>query len=373
MNWWDRPPFALSAMEKRMLRRAPWHDYRRPSKYMITLMASPLLPPLSTISGNPSVKDPGHPDYARAVPTRVGSFFARALEEWRESRRWAIKVHEVVIMPDHVHLCIEVFRNLPTILGGVLSSLTGRAGNYLRDYLREFPAEYEHLRRGALEKLRRYSAESWQIASREGSFIPVEDIRFFKKSFQDSISMEDERWERQLAYVRDNPRRLLIKRLHGNLYRDRWWITIGDRVYEAVGNIFLLKHPEIVCVRYSSKFSAQEMEENRRRWRRCLDNDGVLVSPFIHPEEKGMMAEAEEAGGKIIKVCTKGFSERFAPSGADFDRMAAHRLLLIGPADYSPGKETLRRNVAMELNKVAEILATHPEVARVKRKPATGR
>ena len=53
---------------------------------------------------------------------------------------------------------------------------------------------------------------------------------------------------RMTAYINDNPRRLTIKRAHPDYFRVRFDIEVAGQTYAAIGNRFLLHHPEKVQV-----------------------------------------------------------------------------------------------------------------------------
>lgn len=47
----------------------------------------------------------------------------------------------------------------------------------------------------------------------------------------------------------------------------------------------------------------------RRRWKHLAENGGVLVSPFISPEEKSFRRQCEQIKGKIILLSNTPFAE----------------------------------------------------------------
>lgn len=93
------------------------------------------------------------------------------------------------------------------------------------------------------------------------------------------------------------------------------------------------------------------------QWHRCVENGGVLISPFIHPQEKAAKDHALENGGAIIKICDNGFSERHAPRGQEFELMATGRLLLIARTEHNTRTEQLTYGKAQHLNSIARHIA----------------
>lgn len=226
-------------------------------------------------------------------------------------------------MPDHVHLCIDVHEHLSPGLSRAVASLMGMATKNLER----------------------------SLCSHHNA------LSFFKKGFNDRIAYTFEQWYRQLAYIDDNPRRYLIKKMYPDLLTRRWLITIGQWQYMVIGNIMLLKNPDLQVVRYSSKYTPSVFDEKVKNWYRCVENNGVLVSPFIHPKENDLQKYALEQGGAVIRICENGFAERYTPQGRDFELTTAGRLLLIAPMQHNTHREFLTYTKAQGLNAVAERIA----------------
>lgn len=355
LPWWLRPPFASTVEERRYRRRSKNHDYQKPHRrYMITIAASPLLLPLSKVYMSST-------DQPIAEPTETGECFVEAFNDWRDQYKMQITAGPYVVMPDHVHFCFSTFRPLQTKFSSVIGRLMGLATNRLQELIRKEPQMHRMIIEAALKRLRSHSETAWRQAVDNGeTYIPIEYIKFFSRGYTDSIALADRRWRNQLNYVEDNPRRLLFKRRFPEYFRERWELKIGDERFVAVGNVLLLKNPQLEVVRYSSKFSLEKNAENSRRWDDCIASGGVLVSPFIHPVERAAKEKAMSEGGFVIKICDTGFCERYVPSGWEFELMAEGRLLLMSDKAYEPGRKAMRRERAMELNELAELVASLP-------------
>lgn len=318
----DKNPYLRRPDKPSYTRRAAHHDYKRPARYMITLKKAAEIPVLSVVKGNPAITDIEHADAPAAIPNEVGELFVKAMDQWIGKYR-QLYIPEYVIMPDHIHFCLDVTALLPNGLGQAMSWLMGRTTSLYREY--------------------------------SGT-----EVQFFQRGYTDSIAYNDLQFITQRRYVQDNPRRLIIKRMHPDLFFTRWIITVDGIKLTALGNIFLLKNPHIQVVRFSRKYSQEQLQANRRAWETCLENDGVLISPFIHPVEKEMKNEAMAAGGKIIRIVENGFPERYSPPKSEFDMLGTGRLLLLGPGEYDSQKKEMKYSYARYLNSLAELLAAHP-------------
>ncbi len=310
-------------------RRAYHHDYMMPAKYMLTFIKSDDVPRFSVVEGNPSVSDRQQPDFPHSQLLAPGLAIKSAIEKWMLKFR-EIEVAAWVVMPDHVHICVEIRRSLNCTLMAAVASLKGYCSRLYHDSLPECERP---------EKLK-----------------PL-----FKKGFNDKIAYTDDEFENQKNYIIQNPRRLLIKRKFPDLFRRPVIIKIGNEEYEARGNIFLLKNPHRIRVKFSRKYTKDIWEREKYNYKLVLKNDGVLVSPFIHPEEKKIRYLAESQDGNIIRICDNGFSERFAAQGKEFDLMSAGRLLLVGPAVYQTRKQEMSYSRAQELNELASRIANCPD------------
>lgn len=279
---------------------------------MVTITKEHALSPFCQIDGSPNCPQ------LHLSPS--GQAFETALREWSQLyTEFEIPVYQ--IMPDHIHLCIDVIKHLPNGLSRAIARLMGKTTNAIH--------------RGTNEV----------------------STKAFAKGFNDRIAYTPEQWNRQKAYVADNPRRYLIKKLYPDLFYRRWHIKINDESYLGIGNIFLLKNPDIQVVRFSRKFTCEEFSARQKRWKECVRTGGVLVSPFIHSKEKEMRDDALTAGGGVIRICENGFLERFTPQGDEFNYNAQGQLLLIAPIAHETRKEAMTYAKAQSLNQIAEMVA----------------
>ena len=81
----------------------------------------------------------------------------------------------------------------------------------------------------------------------------------------------------------------------------------------------------------------------------------ILVSPFIHPDEKGIRSAAEELKGKIILIQHEEFGEKFKPARHDFNQCSQGSLLIIS-LDY-PKDSALTKEICKEMNELDSKIA----------------
>lgn len=319
MNKLENNPFLRRPDHPNYNRRARHHDYHRPARYLITTLKNPSIPAFSTIGGDLSFIDGENAPHPVISPT--GNFIIEALGIWL-GKFPQIEVSEFVIMPDHIHLCLDVMAYLPNGLSLAISSL-----------------------KGIVSRLRH--------AKLPDNIRPEKMVPVFAKGFNDRIAYNKEQWERQKQYVKDNPRRYLFKRIFPDYLLRRWIITIGDEEFCAKGNIMLLKEPLLFTVKHHRKWSEAESEEYQNDCKSKIDNGGIPVSPYIHSKEKEIRNYAKDEGGCYIRICENGFAERESASGYEFYLMAAGRLLLIAPNEHDSQKREMKYTYAQKLNKIA--------------------
>lgn len=333
------------------LRRAEWHDYRSKCIYMLTLMKAEGIPPFSSLSGG--VED----GKVKAVVrnTRLGHHIGRAMRSMT-SHYVETRLLQYVIMPDHVHMLVEVMKPVEYHLSQVVKFFKAECAGRYREILQ---MDYDFKFDGTV----------------------------FAKGYNDRILMRQGQLQVLFDYMRDNPRRLYLRRSfpqyfcngllciptcsggfdHGevssvmNVSCGRNTPADGNDIeserFSVYGNMLLLENPYKVIVRFSRKFREEKLAADKRSWKEAIRSGGVLVSPFIHPVEKEFLHMALAEGGKVIMICENGFPPRWKPSRGYIQALTEGRLLFVGPEDYTASKIELTRQLSMAMNARAEQIA----------------
>lgn len=154
-------------------------------------------------------------------------------------------------------------------------------------------------------------------------------------------------------YIRDNARRLAVRRALPEWFRRVKRVVIGGRVLQVYGNVQLLDNPFKYRVVVHRADGPEVRERCRAEWLYSAANGGVLVSPFISTAERAVRKEAEELGGNVILVQNEAFGERYKPSAGDFERCEEGKLLIIAPLR----SVELTREVCLAMNRLAGVIA----------------
>lgn len=308
-----------------MKRRSPWHDYHRKGTYMLTLVVEGRVPLLGELQGKADAPA-GSPDAPRVVPTELGRAILE--EELAEISHYypQVEVWKACLMPDHLHMIVRVKEDMPERkhLGHVVAGFKSGCNNA---YWRLFEMK-EPPRHG-----------------------------LFEEGYNDKILLHEGQLDRWKAYLDDNPRRLLLKRLHPELFSVLCGMVVAGRSCQIVGNQFLLGIPDKMAVIVHRRYTDEENARLRKEWLACGERGGVLVSAAISPKEKEVLREAMDCGYRIILLRENGFPPLYKPSGEAFDACAEGLLLQISPWEYHMERKTITRAQCLELNAMAEGIA----------------
>ncbi len=293
-------------------KRAYWHDYRSPGRYMITLSKSPDIPPFSSIEG----------DWRLPVGTRGSSYthwspIGRSIADiiYRIGTiHPALKAEQYVVMPDHVHILLWVQTTLPEHLGFFIARFKNAINT---------AAGTNHI---------------------------------FEDGFNDQILSSKRSLNALFNYIRSNPYRLAVRRANPDFFTRRNSLNIGGIPYQAYGNIHLLDNPFKDQVIVHRAYTPDQLAQHKEQSFYNAANGGVLVSPFISQAEKAIRAEAETLGARMILITHEAFPERYKPAAYDFDLCIQGRLLII-TLGLAP-KTALSRGICLKMNILAQTIVT---------------
>ena len=319
---------ASPPVQPRQSRRANFHDYRAPGYYMITATTKPNTQCLSRIPELPA-SELKKGEMIIPINTPLGECIRKEILDI-PTHHPEIRIILFVIMPDHIHIVINVHTRLKRKLGNELAGFFGACSGH-----------HDRLT-GSREKTTLFNR------------------------FHDRIIFNHLQLDRAIKYVEDNPRRLIIKRMHPDLFRKYMHIKIAGHEYAAYGNIFLLKEIYLLPIRIHRRWSEQEFNEYAKKCREEIEKGAIPISPAIHKAEKAIMNDAIAAGHSVIQLTDKGFEERFKPKGVKFELCAQGRLLLLAPWPDNTGRaSTAGYSEFHQMNDLAVRIASTPPGARM--------
>jgi len=326
-----------------MKRRSPWHDYHRKGTYMLTLVVDGRVPLLGVLQGKVDVPA-GLPDAPRIVCSELATTILN--DEIGKINKYypKVEVWKVCIMPDHIHMIVRVNEDMPK-------------GKHLGAVVRGFKT-------GCSRAWWRLTSEPSGKA--EGTVTTVPSVSpevrrpvLFESGYNDKILLHEGQLDNWKAYLDDNPRRLLIKRQNPELFTVLNSIEVAGHQCQVVGNRFLLDIPDKMAVIVHRRYTDEENARLREDWLACGDRGGVLVSAAISQKEKDVLREAMNRGYRIILLRENGFPKLYKPSGESFDACSKGLLLQISPWEFHMEKKTITRAQCLELNAMAERIASN--------------
>lgn len=317
-----------------MKRRMINHDYTK-GYYMVTLSLSEYMPRLSRICGSPfksrTADDAGNNTQAlepetdlqlmpRAILYPMGEIVSR--EVYALPSRFPVEVKHLVIMPDHIHLLVNLHgEETGTGLGAVISSLKGKCSSY---YWSHFPNERASQTR----------------------------LPFWEPGYNDRPLYSKGQLPNFFNYIQENPRRYLIRKSFPDFFYRRWTFSFNGRRYHAIGNLFLLQYHTRVQIRFSRKYSEERLNSLAGYWRAAAQKGDVVISTFIHPVEKETTKNCLDLGAKLIWIKTEPFPEKSILKGDRAYRLCAQgKLLMIAPEE-GPEDKKLSYSFCMRLNEL---------------------
>ena len=323
-----RKPFA-GEKKPSMKRRFVGHDYTRRGIYMVTMAVEGRRPLLGRVCG--SSADP------RVELTELG----RAVEnEWWNIPRYhpEVKVFGLQMMPDHLHGILFISEPLACGLSGIIRGFKTGCG---RAYRRLVAPGY--VAPG-------YVATQSQQAIK-GSH--PEHGLLFEPGYNDLVLRTHDEYQRWKHYLRDNPRRLLMKREHPDLLRPFFNLPLGSHTYNGIGNRALLKAPRRLAVRLSRRLTGQQLDAEVARYIEAARGGTVLISPAISPGEKRVMRQAFDLGLPTIVVLRNGFTPLSKPRGEQFDACSEGRLLMLSAWAHTNERIALTALDCQQMNLMA--------------------
>ncbi len=178
----------------------------------------------------------------------------------------------------------------------------------------------------------------------------------WEKGFHDRLLQHEGQLQNMIDYVRDNPRRLMLRRQHSSLFVVQHQVRYGRWSFSSVGQLRLLDAP-LVAVHVRRYFTLDQRRDYMNSCILAARRGAVLVSPFISEHEKRVRDEAFREGLCCIQLCNEAFSDYYKPAGELITPCADGQLLLLTLVTGAPQERRITRDECTSLNAVAESMA----------------
>ena len=315
-----------------MQRRCVDNDYTARRMYMVTMVTEGRKPLFGKVVGRSEALEP-----SVEAPHIELSPLGEAIEQiWQTigSHHPELKVVALQMMPDHLHAILFVMEKMEKPLGKVLLGVKQACNQAFRELM---PVEFVAV------------AQQHAKQKRENGLL-------FAKGFNDQILLRDGQLERWLNYLKDNPRRLLMKRENPDLFRVQRGLEFGGISFSAIGNRFLLERPIKIQVQCSRSITEADLQKKLSMCLHSARQGAVLVSPAISHGEKAIMRAAFEEGLPLIYLQENGFTDLAKPGGKRMDACASGQLLILAPWEHHNEKLAIKRGQCLQLNEMARMI-----------------
>ena len=304
-----------------------------------------------------------NPDEPRIVLSELGK---RVEDCWYEiaERYPEITIVALQMMPDHFHGILFVKKKMEKPLGKVLLGFKQGCNKAYRELFPQVPSvqsvpSVPSVPSVAVLQQQTKQQQTQQQLTQPLPPRPKQDRShglLFAPGYNDKLLLRQGQLQRWLDYLRDNPRRLLMKRERPDLFRVQRGLTVGTQQFSAIGNRFLLSRPVRLQVQCSRSLTDEQIAAKVQSFLQQARQGAVLVSPSISKGEKAIMRAAFDEGLPLIILQENGFTDLAKPGGRRMEACMRGQLLLLAPWEHHNERLTIRRSQCLSLNEMARLI-----------------
>ncbi|MBR3514524.1 MAG: hypothetical protein IKO12_08940 [Bacteroidaceae bacterium] len=371
----DKAAFA-GEKQPSMKRRSDVNNYHGRHIYLLTLAVEGRRPLLGKVVGNPLAAD-GSADAPRIELSALGG---AVFDCWQQipKRHPEVEILALQIMPDHLHGILwvkeEVQQHLGHIIGGFKTGCNKAYRVFAAALPQPTPSKGYTPGEQPSSELEPASSQVGSPCSAYAAALPQQSVQsqprpkrercedrhhglLFEPNYNDLICKSYDMLPTLINYVKDNPRRLLMKRAHSEYLRPFFNLRLGSNTYSGIGNLALLSAPHRLAVRVSRRNTEAQLQDELRRYMAAARSGTVLISPAISPGEKRVMRTAFDAKLPTVVIMENGFTPFSKPHGEQFYACAEGRLLMLSPWPHHNDRQKLTAQQCQAMNLMALELA----------------
>lgn len=345
-------------------------DYKGRAIYHFTLPVEERFPLFGVLEG----------ERAETAFVRLNPFGHRVcqmlcgLAQFYAGKGLALKVLAQKVMPDHVHLVIQVLEPLPQSIGAVVRGFkSGCTKAYKEMYMGsgENAAGVHGNGEENAAGVHGNDDGDGTVKNSKGADAPVHFARIFAR--RGSIWQQDAAYyherilhapgqlRRMIDYVKDNPRRLWIKSHNPELFRLHRRTEAAGLSFTSMGNHFLLDWPDKQVVEMSRSATNDEMQERLQEVLAAAHNGTVAYTAAISKGEQIIARTLREQGYPLVVLLNDGFPKEgspheryYKPGGVYFEACSKGQLLLLEPTEQTFLDDGIQAAVEETLRRKAE-------------------
>ena len=322
-------------------RRMYGHDYAARGTYEVTIVVADRRPVFGEIVG--STKVGGETPHLK--PSVLGQTVLDAEIPKIHHYYPMVDVWQVCLMPDHLHMIVRINRPLPEgkHLGIIIGAFKGGVSrawwrlNSAADAADTGAADAADT--GADNAADTGAADAADTGAARVAVASAAALHapLFEPGYNDHILMREGQLDNWKRYLRDNPRRYLMRREYPDLFQRSLCVVIGGMRYSAFGNMLLLRQPEKHQVFFHRRTNGIPTEETdfwkteSRRLISLAESGDVLVTPGISECEKRIKGMALKRGLRMIHLQSAPIGQYWKPERSRFEACAQGTLLILAP------------------------------------------
>lgn len=342
-------------------------DYRGRAIYHFTLPVEGRYPLFGTLEG----------ERAESAFVRLNAFGRRVcgmlggLAQFYKGKGYALKVLATMVMPDHVHLVIQVLEPLPQSIGTVVRGFKSGCTKVYKE-------EFYHNGENATEMHGEANAKAPEVHGEANAGTasvhespPVHFARIFagrgsiwqqdKAYYHERILHAPGQLRRMIDYVKDNPRRLWLKTHHPDLFKLHRRTEAAGLSFTSMGNHFLLNCPDGQTVEMSRSASPGQIQDRLNSALTAAHNGAVTYTAAISKGEQFIARSLREQGYPLVVLLNDGFPKEgspheryYKPGGVYFNACSRGQLLLLEPTEEAFLDASIQKAVEETLRRKAE-------------------
>ena len=340
-------------------------DYRGRAVYHFTFPVEGRFPLFGTLEG----------ENAERAFIKLNPFGYRVyqilcgLPQFYAAKGFALKVLAQKVMPDHIHLVIQVLEPLPQSIGAVVRGFKSACTKvYKQEFLSCGENAAEVHSRGEQQG---DAAEMHSIGEQQGN---AGALMHFARIFagRNSIWQQDAAYyherilhapgqlNRMINYVKDNPRRLWLKKNNPDLFRLHRRTDVCGLSFTSLGNHFLLDWHDNQTVEMSRNATVEQIQIRLQTAMAAAQNGAVTYTAAISKGEQLIARTLRKQGYPLVVLLSDGFPkegsphERFyKPGGIYFEACSKGQLLLLEPTEQTFLNEDIQSAVEGTLRRKA--------------------
>ena len=352
-------------------------DYRGRAIYHFTLPIEERYPLFGVIEGGS----------AETAAVRLNAFgqrvclLLRGLPQFYAKKGFALKVLATRVMPDHIHLVIQVLEPLPRGIGAVVRGFKSACTSiYKREYYKggenaakmhedENAAKMHEGENAAKMHEDENAAKMHEDENANSTFVHFDRIfavtstiwQSDKAYYHERILHAPGQLRHMIDYVKDNPRRLWLKKRHPDLFKIHRRTQTHGLLFTSLGNHFLLDWPDRQMVELSRNTPADEVEQRLAEALAAAQNGAITYTAAISKGEQLIARTLRQQGFPLVILLNDGFPKEglpheryFKPGGVYFEACAEGRLLLLEPTAETFLDANIQASVQETLRRKAE-------------------